>query len=288
MPVEQARNAAIDRRADVYAVGAILYEMLAGRAPFETDDGRNQVHTLQQILSGTIPPELPSSVPPVIRAITVRALAHDREKRFATAMEMSRALDDAARATGLTATALDVATALEVPLQARAQKRRETVDAALKAAMARSEAGPILATPIDSASGVPLKPVMGSGTAFVPEETHGSITNVSSVLGPPKTRRRGAAVVAATLAFCVGAVAAFAIGRARKPQVAAPQAASTVTVTRFIEVPASVKAPPSATVTVTATATTTAAMSAHAHGATTTTVHVTHPHPTSSGDDYGF
>jgi eukaryotic-like serine/threonine-protein kinase len=89
---EQLRYKGIDRRTDVWAVGAILYEYLAGRLPFarETD-----VATLERLLSGEPAPPLPPSVPPVVAAVVMKALAPAAEARFATALDMQRALEAA-------------------------------------------------------------------------------------------------------------------------------------------------------------------------------------------------
>jgi len=294
MPVEQAKNQTIDRRADIYAAGAVLYELLAGRAPFETDDGRNQVHTLQQILSAGVPAPLPSNVPTPIKKIVMKALAYNRDDRYATALDMSRALEEAARNCGLAATTLDVAAAFEVPLRARSQKRKETIDVALQAATARAEAGPKLAIPIESESGVPYKPRNSSGTTVALEEPHGSITNVSSVLGPPRMNRRGVAVAAA-IGLGILAGITFAVGRARwkPPAPAAPPA--TVTITKIVEVPSPPVIVTASTASIVASAapSTKPTATAHGHGtAATTTHHTTKPDGTSTsgggGDEYGF
>jgi serine/threonine-protein kinase len=293
MPVEQAKNQTIDRRADIYAAGAVLYELLSGRAVFETDEGRNQVHTLQQILSAAVPAPLPANVPPSVRAIVTKALAYNREDRYATALDMSRAIEDAAKGSGLAATALDVSTAFDIPLRARSQKRRDAIDVALKAATARAEAGPKLAIPIESESGVPYKPRNSSGTTVALEEAQGSITNVSSVLGPQRKGRRGVAVGIAIALGCIAGIT-FAVGRTRwKPAApAAPSPTTTVTITRIVEVPA----PPTSTsapVVASAAPSTKPTATAHAHPTATIHVHVAKPDGTpgsgsGGGDEYGF
>ena len=92
MAPEQALGLPVDRRADVWAVGAVLYHLIAGRPPFEAD---NEIQTLFMITSGRPPPPLPSDVPAPVRDVVKRALAHSAEARYATAAELQQALEDA-------------------------------------------------------------------------------------------------------------------------------------------------------------------------------------------------
>jgi len=59
MAPEQAHGHNVDRRADLWAVGAIMYHFLAGKPPY---DGENDVQTLLLLTSGRPPPPLPTSV----------------------------------------------------------------------------------------------------------------------------------------------------------------------------------------------------------------------------------
>ncbi len=71
----------VDRRADLYAIGVILYECLAGCRPFEAPT----LLQLRQLVLDEPPPALPELVPGFPRAVwdvIARALAKDREKRF--------------------------------------------------------------------------------------------------------------------------------------------------------------------------------------------------------------
>ena len=87
MSPEQAKGRAADKRSDVWAFGAVLYEMLTGRRPFEGED-------LSDTLAAVLKSEpdwnaLPPDVPPHIRMLIQRCLTKDRRQRLA---DMSIAL----------------------------------------------------------------------------------------------------------------------------------------------------------------------------------------------------
>ena len=88
---EQVEGVAPDGRADVYALAAVLYELLTGAPPFT---GRNLAAVAAQRLSR--PPEPPHrrnpTVPADLSAIVMRGLARDRELRYASAAEFAIAL----------------------------------------------------------------------------------------------------------------------------------------------------------------------------------------------------
>ena len=89
----------IDRRADVFALGVMLYEALARRRPFEStagDRAQARREVLEQI--ATRDPAPPADAPPKLAAIAARALAKDREIRYpdmaAVAEDLRRYLAD--------------------------------------------------------------------------------------------------------------------------------------------------------------------------------------------------
>jgi serine/threonine-protein kinase len=99
MSPEHARGDAVDARSDVFAAGIVLWELTAGRRMYKTGEGRATL--LEQARRAEVP-DLPSTGLPSedsLRAILAKALARDRDARYASAAEMRRDLDDyAARA----------------------------------------------------------------------------------------------------------------------------------------------------------------------------------------------
>jgi serine/threonine-protein kinase len=94
MSPEQIRDDVIDRRADVFSLGVVLWETLALTRLFRED---NIVATLEQILSvNRVPPSwVRPGVPPALDAVAMKALDVDPARRYQTAAEMKAAIDDA-------------------------------------------------------------------------------------------------------------------------------------------------------------------------------------------------
>jgi len=108
MAPEQALEKEIDRRADLFSVGAIVYQLLTGRAPFE---GPNELAVINALLS-TNPVFVPEDLPEPLQWILRRALARRPENRFADAQEMQEAIELAIVELGLPDQHADVAQCL--------------------------------------------------------------------------------------------------------------------------------------------------------------------------------
>ncbi len=91
MSPEQARGETLDGRSDLFSLGAVLYEVATGRRPFQAPTTLALLHQI-----ATVDPPPPSTLrpdlPEVFDAIAARALAKNKEHRWASAAELARAL----------------------------------------------------------------------------------------------------------------------------------------------------------------------------------------------------
>ncbi|APR84515.1 serine/threonine protein kinase [Minicystis rosea] len=94
MAPEQAVGDPVDRRTDIFALGVVLYQLVTGRHPFRGD---NEFATLARLRDPrpVDPPGKWTSVPAELEQVMLKALAKNREHRFATMLDFARALERA-------------------------------------------------------------------------------------------------------------------------------------------------------------------------------------------------
>jgi serine/threonine-protein kinase len=196
MAPEQATGAAVDRRADLWAVGATLYHLIAGRPPYEGD---NQLATLHLLGSGNPPAPLPPTVHPAIRAIVDKALTYDREGRYTTAAEMSEALESAMSEADIITSTADVAEFWAEHMAIRAERRRQAIENALAAVAEARQSGAAgnLYPANGEGSDPPTRkvPALEAATSTVAETSSSSIPTEAAKpyarRGPPSPPRGG-------------------------------------------------------------------------------------------------
>jgi serine/threonine-protein kinase len=125
MAPEYVRGEEVDRRADVFALGVVLWEALAGKRLFR---GQSDAETLERVLSLTVPPVSDASpeLAPLDAAVA-RALHRDPAMRFATTEAMAHDLELAAAPRGLVAGAPDVGRFVRETLGPRLEERRRAL-----------------------------------------------------------------------------------------------------------------------------------------------------------------
>ncbi|MBW4438148.1 MAG: protein kinase [Pleurocapsa minor GSE-CHR-MK-17-07R] len=96
MSPEQLRGEDLDTRSDIYSMGVLLYHMMAGKPPFDSDDF-NMVSVIYQHLEKIpVPPSVINpAVTPALEDVILRALDKDRIGRYERAEDMAQALNDA-------------------------------------------------------------------------------------------------------------------------------------------------------------------------------------------------
>jgi serine/threonine protein kinase len=99
MAPEQVTAKDIDHRADIFALGCVLYEVTVGRRPFQ---GEGALSTLYQLLEQNVaaPGEVCPGYPPELSIIVLKALAKDADARFQTAEDLRVALEGWIASTG--------------------------------------------------------------------------------------------------------------------------------------------------------------------------------------------
>ncbi len=151
MSPEQVQGESIDRRTDIFALGVVLWELTTGQRLFRMD---SDLDTLAKVQECNIPP--PSTMvrgyPLDLEKILMQALAKNRDERFSTAREFSRALQSLLTRRGLFIANDEVASYMASIFVDRIAKREEhlrwasAVSDAAAAAAAKSSPPPTAAS----------------------------------------------------------------------------------------------------------------------------------------------
>jgi serine/threonine protein kinase len=131
MPPEQLLGEELDRRADIFAMGAVLWELMLDGALWS---GLDQGTVMHRLASGAIPrPTSKQGVDPELEEILVRATSAERDDRYQTALEMHHALSAYRARLKRVYTPREVGDTLAAVFQADRVAERESTRQALKA-----------------------------------------------------------------------------------------------------------------------------------------------------------
>ena len=145
MAPEQARGDPVDRRADIFAVGNVLFELLSGRRLIAS---RGEVEMLHDLVFGAYaePTIERPDCPPALGDVVRRALQRSPDDRFVTALQMQQALETIARDHGLFAPPSTVAEFVG----RFAARVEDEIDAPTSVRSPALVAPPIEAAPVDA------------------------------------------------------------------------------------------------------------------------------------------
>jgi serine/threonine-protein kinase len=184
MAPEQARGGQIDRRADLFAVGTVLWEVLADKRLFK---GEGEADTLNRVLFEPIPKvrDIDPDVDPELETVTMKSLDRDPEKRYPTASVFADELEKAALASSSIASVREVADYVQKVLGQDISQQREAV----RAWLAQSEPSRTELDDRDIIVGVGGVATTSSSAVSIPPKIH-SPTQPSSGLLSEITRAR--------------------------------------------------------------------------------------------------
>ena len=233
MAPEQARSEKIDRRADVFAMGICLWEMIARRRLFKSEA---EGETLNRLLYEPIPSlrSVDPEVPRELDEVCAKALARDLDERFATAAEFSDALENAARALEWLGSHREVAACIADVLGRDISERRADLRAWLADTERRS-----LIPPAESSGDLSIPPKGAMVSVYVPPLFDmGTLRGASEGSQSRSQDRRGFKGLAVVVAIAL----AGAVVAARWWQRPSPESAATAA--PAVSPPLSPAAPP--------------------------------------------
>jgi serine/threonine-protein kinase len=238
MPPEQALGMPVDRRADIWAMGAVIYYHLAGRPAYQE---ANDAATLHALFGGQPPAPLPGSVPRSVAQVVTKALEPEAPARFATALALHQAIEDAMLEAKVHTSTDDVAAFFADNLADRVTARKASLDIALKAADERERVEALLDKVKPSDPSTPHHPKqaesprtqLGLGDAAPPSSRRPS--QMVTVAAAPKTVsvpgvRRGRRIVYAIAALALAGTIVAVVAWRSQPTPVATAATAAVTI----------------------------------------------------------
>ena len=249
MPPEQASAQRVDRRADVFAAGVMVWEAAVGRRMWK---GLNEVAIMHELLMGNIPSprSVDPRVPPELDAICRRALAPRAEDRYATAADFAAELERFLVTIGDRTTTRDVARLVSEAFEADRREMREIIDAQLRS-LRSSEPNQVAPMPKLGAPSGGVTPSVslarpsaaqldaGAAPSFTAGGTASSTTQ-------PSSRKTPLLVAGGMIAAALGILGIVVMVVLKKPATSGPQPLATTTADAPNAITLDVKATPGA------------------------------------------
>lgn len=149
-PEQVKKGHTVDRRADIWALGVCLHELLTGKVP---NDGDDHVEVIRKVLCDEVPQIAPGLPGPIVRILD-KSLTLDPDARFPTAAAMQDAFEEAMDELEVGTTGSDIATFLRSELPELEEKRRNIVSQSVEEARGRDQ------TPVSNSSDEAFAPTV--------------------------------------------------------------------------------------------------------------------------------
>ncbi len=219
-PEQMLGSRELDRRADLYAIGVMLWESITGRRLWRD---MSDMQVMSAVTSGELP--RPSSinpeVPGALDEVCMRAVALEPADRFSTALEMAGALETQLEQLGTASSSRHLGQLVRELFEDLRAQTRATVEAQLLEISGVDESGPLV-----------IPPNLVNISTRVSEESPTAGSAAGSIKEPELRGKRGQrkwAVAGVALAVGAGLIASVGVGGLRKRASAHtdPQATST-------------------------------------------------------------
>jgi serine/threonine protein kinase len=225
MAPEQVKGGSIDRRVDIFAAGIVLYALTTGKHPLRRESEAATMYNICSPEPVMAPSKIIAGYPPPLERVVMQALAKDPGKRYPTANEFLRALDQALPASMRASTDEDVAAFVASLFGDRRRERADALQQALELADKQRESRIDLAAMAEQAGTLtPVSSVSLTGTDTAVGMSDSSLgsgtgaTMAGGMVDPGAARRRLAMGAMAAGLVVVGGLAAFAAFRGGNTQ----------------------------------------------------------------------
>ena len=219
MAPEQATSGEVDRRTDVFAIGAVLYRMLAHKPAF---DAQSPQQLLQRYATKQPAAPLPTNVHPAIAQLVMRALALEPRDRFATAAELQTAIEGAMVQAKLICTTAEVARFAREHLAEQTKQHKESIDVAIKTAKERQRVREALRAPPGDTGSLPgITSTSSSGV--MPRGSTSALEDIPIDVEAPSTTKRTVAIALGCAVVAAIATVAIVKTTSRKDDARAPK-----------------------------------------------------------------
>ena len=219
MAPEQVRGEAIDRRVDIFAMGIVLYALTSGKHPFRRESEAATMYTIASDEVVVPPSKFIPNYPPSLEAVLLKALAKDKNDRFATASEFQRALDQCLPAAERANTDEDIGAFIRQLFGSKREESRAALADAL--ALADKSRPDIIANPrIQSQRRSLPERGLNAGSLGDESKTFGILG--SPPASPSPARKPALLVLSLCAALLLAVAAAFALSKSKTSHAVTP------------------------------------------------------------------